>query len=73
MSQRVRPDLPAFPKVVPNADVEFDDGINIRTYLAGQCIAGLLLGASEVDVVAAAKFAVSAADALIAELNKETP
>jgi len=76
----------AFPRVVSEPTSECDDGMDLRTYLAGQAMAGLLANSklmeamglaskSDQAVFAAGNSAmvVRHADALIAELNKEKP
>lgn len=78
---------PAFPIQfdIPNSGPEHYPGVDIRTYLAGQMMAGLLSNGSYIATMSkaaksdealllkgSAVIAVKAADALITELNKDT-
>ena len=68
---------PAFPSVydydqLPST-ATVNNGMSLRTYLAGQAMMGLLAsctGAEFPDTARIAKYAVEAADNILAELNK---
>ncbi len=67
----IDPNAPAFPCTEDNEYRGGDNGISIRTWLAGQALAGLTVGFPDsaegpVDI---AKMAVATADAVIAALN----
>lgn len=42
MSKKLRPTDLAFPRVVSEPTSECDEGMNVRTYLAGQALAGYM-------------------------------
>jgi hypothetical protein len=75
----------AFPRVVSDPTSECDEGMDLRTYLAAQAMAGLLANSLYLQEMAQAAAgnsilmakgvamqSVLCADALIAELNKPT-
>lgn len=81
----MRSDQSAFPFVVADDTSEVNCGMSLRAYFAGQIIGALIasdgfekqmLSETELPLEAlpefSAQFAVECADALIAELNKES-
>ena len=67
----------AFPhQAIPNdkgwlGDSPGDDGMTLRQWYAGQALAGTCADPNQTEAGEVARFAVSCADALIAELDKE--